>query len=62
MKSTPRRAPKAGAADMRSEYIFDYSKAKPNRFAPQFRGGGVAVVLEPDERPPVSRNRWPDER
>ena len=48
MKTTPRNARKAGASDLRSEYAFDYSKAKPNRFASQFRGGGVAVVLEPD--------------
>lgn len=48
MKSTPRSAPKAGAADMRGEYTLDYSKAKPNRFAAQFKGGGVAIVLEPD--------------
>jgi hypothetical protein len=33
---------------MRSEYRFDDSKAKPNRFASQFGEGSVAVVLDPD--------------
>ena len=32
----------------RSEYDFDYSKSKPNRFAAEFSKGSVAVVLEPD--------------
>jgi hypothetical protein len=33
---------------LRSEYRFDYSKAKPNRFASKMSGDAVAVVLEPD--------------
>ena len=33
---------------MRPEYRFDYSKAKPNRFADKMSEGAVAVVLEPD--------------
>ncbi len=33
---------------MRSEYRFDYSKSKPNRFAAKMSEGTVAVVLEPD--------------
>jgi hypothetical protein len=33
---------------MRSEYRFDYNKAKPNRFAAKMSEGTVAVVLEPD--------------
>ena len=33
---------------LRSEYRFDYSKAKPNRFAAKMSEGTVAVVLEPD--------------
>jgi len=33
---------------LRSEYRFDYSKAKPNRFAAKMPEGKVAVVLEPD--------------
>src|ERR1044072_2590060 len=31
-----------------SEYRFDYSKSKPNRFAAKMSKGTVAVVLEPD--------------
>lgn len=33
---------------LRSEYRFDYSKSKPNRFAQKMSEGTVAVVLEPD--------------
>ncbi len=33
---------------MRKEYRFDYSHAKPNRFAPKMAKNAVAVVLEPD--------------
>lgn len=33
---------------LRSEYGFDYTKAKPNRFAAKMSGGALAVVLEPD--------------
>ena len=33
---------------MRAEYAFDYSRAKPNRFAAQMSGNAVAVVLDPD--------------
>jgi hypothetical protein len=34
--------------DMRSDYRFNYRQARPNRFAPLFAKGAVAVVLEPD--------------
>ncbi len=30
------------------EYSFDYSNAKPNRFADRARPGSVAVLLDPD--------------
>jgi hypothetical protein len=30
------------------EYRFDYSKAKPNRFAAEMPAEAIAVVLEPD--------------
>jgi hypothetical protein len=33
---------------MREGYRFDYSRAKPNRFADKMTQGSVAVVLEPD--------------
>ena len=39
---------KGGSDDLRTEYRFDYSRAKPNRFARQAKGGVVAVLLEPD--------------
>ena len=35
-------------ADLRSEYEFDYSKAKPNRFASRMDRPVVAIVLESD--------------
>jgi hypothetical protein len=34
--------------DMLPEYQFDYSKARPNRFAKQVKPGSRAVVLDPD--------------
>jgi hypothetical protein len=34
--------------DMLPEYQFDYSKAKPNRFAARLKSGVRAVVLDPD--------------
>ena len=34
--------------ELRSEYRFDYAKAKPNRFAERIRKGSVAVLLDPD--------------
>ena len=33
---------------LRPEYRFDYSKAKPNRFAELAPPGSVAVLLDPD--------------
>ncbi len=49
MRNTPRTKTKAKRDDeLRSEYRFDYSKAKPNRFAGQARPGSVAVLLDPD--------------
>ena len=49
MKKTSVRKKKAGKPErMRSEYRFDYKKAKPNRFAAEMSKGSVAVVLEPD--------------
>jgi hypothetical protein len=34
--------------EMRREYRFDYTKAKPNRFAAEMGTGTIAVVLDPD--------------
>ena len=36
------------SGDMRDHYDFDYSKAKPNRFADQFGEDTVVVVLDAD--------------
>jgi hypothetical protein len=33
---------------MRREYRFDYTKAKPNRFAARMGAETIAVVLDPD--------------
>ncbi|HEX5426153.1 MAG TPA: hypothetical protein VFW94_21570 [Candidatus Acidoferrales bacterium] len=33
---------------MPGEYRFDYTKAKPNRFAEQMSKDSVAVLLDPD--------------
>jgi len=43
--SKRRRAPQNA---LRQEYRFDYSRAKPNRFATQISKDSVAVILEPD--------------
>ena len=37
-----------GDDELRPEYRFDYSKAKPNRFVRSARPGSIAVVLDPD--------------
>ncbi|MFQ5593278.1 MAG: hypothetical protein ACE5HA_03950 [Anaerolineae bacterium] len=36
------------AEDMQEEYRFDYSKAKPNRFADQVGQDRLMIVLDPD--------------
>ncbi|MFQ5341124.1 MAG: hypothetical protein ACE5F6_06205 [Anaerolineae bacterium] len=36
------------ADDMREEYWFDYSKAKPNRFADRVGQERLMIVLDPD--------------
>ena len=47
MSKTPRNGPR-NSSDVRSEYQFDYSRAKPNRFASRMTRPVVAVVLESD--------------
>src|SRR5207248_8852779 len=49
MKKT--KASEAGSEesdDLRPEYRFDYSKARPNRFAGQEQRRAVVVALDPD--------------
>jgi hypothetical protein len=48
MKKAPRKRGTTAATEMRSEYRFDYRKAKPNRFAGRVPENAVAVVLDPD--------------
>ncbi len=36
------------ADELREHYSFDYSKAKPNRFADRFSQEATVVVLDPD--------------
>jgi hypothetical protein len=47
MKKASKAVPRA-SDDLRSEYSFDFSKAKANPYAAQLKGRTVAVVLEPD--------------
>jgi hypothetical protein len=48
MNKTARRLPQRDADGMRGEYEFDYSRAKPNRYAALMDQPVVAIVLEPD--------------
>lgn len=48
MKKMPTRI---DADDLRPEYDFDYSKARPNPYAAQLKGHSVAVLLAPDVAP-----------
>jgi hypothetical protein len=49
MKTTSRPKAKAKRSNgLQPEYRFDYSRAKPNRFADRMRTGSLAVVLDPD--------------
>jgi hypothetical protein len=47
-KTSVRKMGKIKRADMKAQYRFDYSKAKPNRFTAKMSGCTVAVVLDPD--------------
>lgn len=47
-KTLSRRKRQNSREELSSEYRFDYSKAKPNRFAARMSGSTIAVVLEPD--------------
>lgn len=46
--TTKKTKAKSAEQEMRSEYRFDYSKARPNRFAARMSEDTVAVVLDPD--------------
>jgi len=47
-KTLVRKKTSAKEEALRSEYRFDYSKSKPNRFATKVSGGTIAIVLDPD--------------
>lgn len=48
MRKTPKNHIKQIDDDMLSEYDFDMSKAKPNRFASRMSKDVIVVVLDPD--------------
>jgi hypothetical protein len=49
MKNTSRPKSKPRQSNgLQPEYRFDYTKAKPNRFAKRVGQGSVAVLLDPD--------------
>jgi hypothetical protein len=45
---TPNDQLSDGKNDLRDHYDFDYSQAKPNRFAGQLSNEAIMVVLEPE--------------
>jgi hypothetical protein len=45
--SSSKRTSKA-VKEMRPEYHFDYSRAKPNRFAGRLEQDALVVILDPD--------------
>lgn len=47
MKKMPEPKPRK-TAEMAKEYRFDYSKAKPNRFAARMKDSPLVVVIDPD--------------
>ena len=47
MKKTPEKKSRK-VADIAPEYRFDYSKAKPNRFASRMKDAPLVAVIDPD--------------
>jgi hypothetical protein len=48
MKKTSSSSSTPPADDLQAEYQLDYTKARPNRFAPKIPEGSRVVVLDPD--------------
>jgi len=48
MKKTSTSSDTSRDTDIKAEYRFDYTKARPNRFAPRIPEGSRVVVLDPD--------------
>src|SRR5262245_14982622 len=42
------KPPSADSDELRPEYRFDYSKARPNPYADRLKGKALAVVLDPE--------------
>jgi hypothetical protein len=47
-KTRTAKRPRQHDEDMLPEYRFDYSKARPNRFAARIKRGSRVVVIDPD--------------
>lgn len=47
-KASVRKATRAGSEQLRDEYRFDYSKARPNRFASRVDKTPLVVALDAD--------------
>jgi hypothetical protein len=47
-KGRARKSKRATLGQLRDEYRFDYSKAKPNRFASRVSPARLIVALDPD--------------
>lgn len=47
-KPMPHKRRRRTTDEMRTEYRFDYAKAKPNRFMSRVKQGAIAVILDPD--------------
>src|SRR5204863_3876949 len=47
-KTSHKRASKHRSRDLQPEYDFDYSKAKPNRFAGRIAKDQTVVLLDPE--------------
>jgi hypothetical protein len=48
MKKTSNKVRRKRTEDMQAEYNFDYSKAKPNRFAGRIAKDRMVVLLDPE--------------
>jgi len=48
MKTTAKIQTSGRSGGLRSEYKFDYAKARPNRFAGRGSSKSVVVLLDPD--------------
>ena len=48
MKKARNKATDGSSDELRPQYTFDYSKARPNRFAMRMTAEMRAVVLDPD--------------